>query len=196
MKKDFFKDYSKLTPYERFRLVVKAMARSDTACLKQLVNSCRTDKGQFARLLDAARSCTMVLVPSITEMMGRWEMFNAMMHLVPIDDQIDYFYDTYRHSPGLSEDVGRIAEKLLELLAECPSETEGPGDISLLEWRRSCMEFVSGYLLDMPNDAEDAYVSCVCEMPGDSLMDKFSFMLTCHGRVASQPPRQNRLHEC
>lgn len=180
MKKDFFKDYSTINPHERFRLAVKALAREDRVDLKRLVNSCRTDRGQFARLLEAARRCTTVLVPSITEMLGRWETFSAVMRLGPIGDQIDYFYDKYRHGTGLSEDVGRIAEKLLGLVAEYPSETEGPGDSSLSEWQESCGELVSEGLLDASDDAEGAYVSCVYELPGDGLMEKFACMLVCH----------------
>lgn len=180
MKKHLIEDYSTINPHERFRLAVKALARSDTVCLKQLVNSCRTGRSQFVKQLEAARQCTVALVPSICEKLGRWETFSAMMRMGVPGDQIDFFYDRYRHSTGLSEDVGRIVERLLELMAEPASETGGRDASNLAEWQERCGDFVSDCLLKAACDAEGPYVSCVYEMPGDALMDKIACMLVCH----------------
>jgi len=180
MKKDFIKDYTAINPHGRVRLVVGALAREDRVDLKRLVNSCRADRSQFIRLLDAARQCTMVLVPTICDMQSRWKTFSAMMQLGATGDQIDYFYDTYRHSPGLAENVGRIVEKLVDLGAEQPGETGGPGASSRSEWQGRWKDIESDYRQHVASDMEDTYVCPDYELPHHLFMDKVNCMMVCY----------------
>ena len=82
MKKEFVKDYSVFSPSVLFKLFVKALARRDTPFMKRLVNACHENKGQFMRLLNAARECTLLVSLEIQVMVGKWEAFNATIEAV------------------------------------------------------------------------------------------------------------------
>src|SRR5450759_4256188 len=145
MKKDFFKDYSTLDPYERFRMVVKALARGDTSFVKRLANACRTGRSQYARLLNAARDCAMLVSLEIQTVVGRWQMFNTILQLFAAA-HVDYFYTTFRYFPERVEKVNAIVGVLEAILIEKAMRADGSDNSDLLEREHEYAEMMTGFL--------------------------------------------------
>src|SRR5450759_1644922 len=116
MRKEFHKDYSRLSTYQRFSLVVKKLAREDKAEVRRLVNSCPTGRDQYTKLLNAARECTLLISLELQVMVGRWESFNTLVLPQLEAAHVDYFNTTFRNSPERVNKVGVIVGTLDDLL--------------------------------------------------------------------------------
>lgn len=121
MKKDNLGDLSGIETFERFRLSVKALARTEKAFFKQVVRSCPPENAvEYLSLLEAASACTIQVTLAIHMVSAQWEMMKALV-LEPLDldcRHVEFYYTTYRGYPELWEGTCRVVEEYYDLLAE------------------------------------------------------------------------------
>lgn len=177
MKKDFFKDYSTISPYERFRLVVKALARGDKSFVKRLANSCHTGRSQYARHLNAARECALLVSLDMHVAVGRWEVCNAILQRLN-GDHVEYFYTTFRYFPERVEKINAIVSVLEELLIERAMRVDGIDNSDLIERAHEYTEMMTDFLFNEDSEMDGGYVSSVPALP-DVILDRKNCQVTC-----------------
>src|SRR5450759_271684 len=179
MRKEFHKDYSRLSTYQRFSLVVKKLAREDKAEVRRLVNSCPTGRDQYTKLLNAARECTLLISLELQVMVGRWESFNTLVLPQLEAAHVDYFNTTFRNSPERVNKVGVIVGTMDDLLQESMARAVDEDFEDLLERGDAFMETFMEFLFDGDLEMAGGYASTASGFP-DCVVDRVNCMMTCY----------------
>jgi hypothetical protein len=179
MNKEFFKDYSRVSPYERFGLVAKALARRDTLFVKRLVNACNTGRNQYARYLAAARECTLQVSLGMQVAAGRWETCNALMLSNLNPDHVEYYYTTFRHFPERVEKINAIVSVLEDVLVEWAIRGDGSDNSDLIERAHEYSEAMADFLFSEDSEMDGGYSSSASTVP-DAIRDRLDCQVTCY----------------
>jgi len=188
-------NYSKINPYERARLFVKALERGDLPYAKRLANSSDTGQTQFARHLKGARECTLLVSLELQMILGGWEAFNAFLLPIANSDHVYHFYEEFRYFPERVEKVYMIVGTIEDLLIEKTMRPDGSDNSDLLERADEYVQMMIRFLFNEDSEMEGGYTSSVSTFP-DVILDRRNCMLTCYilgkareGVVASIGPK-------
>jgi len=179
MRKEFYKDYSRLSTYQRFWLMVIKLAREDKAEVRRLVNSCPTGRDQYAKLLDAARECTLLISLEMQVIVGHWESFNTLVLPQLEAEHVEYFHTTFRDSPDRVEKTEVIVSAIEDLLTESIERAYGDDIEDLLERGREYTGRLTEFLFKEDSEMAGGYASTVPGFP-EGVVDRVNCMITCY----------------
>ena len=156
------RQYTNIAPEERFRLVVRALARDDRAEFEHLCQTCptkmyRASDAEYSGRLDAAKFVTLIFSVDMARALGKLEMADAVANFAPVI------------SAKVSEMLLRDTHALWTAFETvCREEMSLDLEVVLGAWARPLLESIQVFLKEYNPGSTDSrsteWASCLTDL--------------------------------